>query len=159
LDGALLRRDETLMDDLYKHDAPLCPSAQPHTERAAVFAVIQGTAAKPRVAYLDRFVSLTPEITEMAAPVNPAEVFRMSAPCAANGCRHYGEGRCSLATRLAQLVQPVVTSAPPCVVRPDCMWWQQEGVEACMRCPQVVTHMYGAGPRLVEAATPPEQQL
>lgn len=147
------------MERLRKDAGLLCPSAQTHMEGVAVFAVIQGTAAQPRAAYLDRFVPLTREITETTVPVNPAEVFRISAPCAANGCRHYGEGSCSLATRLVQLVQPVVTGAPPCVVRPDCMWWQQEGVEACMRCPQVVTHMYGAGPQLVEAATPPERQL
>ena len=144
-----------LMKDLRKDDALLCPSAQSHTEGAAVFAVVQGTATQPRAAYLDRIVPLTPEIAQTAAPINPEEVFRMAAPCAANGCRHFGEGRCSLATRLVQLVPSVVASPPPCLLRPDCMWWRQEGVQACLRCPQVVTHMYGASSHLVEAASPP----
>lgn len=147
------------MERLRKDDAPLCPSAQPSAERVAVFAVIQGTATEPRAAYLDRLVPLTPEIVAMAAPVDPREVFRMSAPCASRGCRHFGEGRCSLVTRLVQLVPAVVTSTPPCMLRPDCMWWHQEGVEACLRCPQVVTHIYGASPQLAEAATPPEQTV
>jgi len=155
-DGAPLVLPRPLMQPLRQDDASLCPSAQPSAEGVAVFAVIQGTATEPRAAYLDRLVPLTPEIAATAAPVDPREVFRMSAPCASHGCRHFGEGRCSLVTRLVQLVPSVVTSAPPCMVRPHCMWWRQEGVEACMRCPQVVTHMYGAGAQLVEAATPPE---
>jgi hypothetical protein len=149
------RSRHVLMERLQKDAAPLCPSAQPHTEGAAVFAVVQGTATEPRAAYLDRLVPLTPEIAQTAAPINPEEVFRMAAPCAAHGCRHFGEGRCSLATRLVRLVPSVVASAPPCMLRPDCMWWRQEGVEACLRCPQVVTHMYGASSQLVEAASPP----
>lgn len=144
------------MQHLRRDDVLLCPSAQPHTKGAAVFAVIQGTATEPRAAYLDRVVPLTPEIAETTAPVNPAEVFRMAAPCASHGCRHFGEGRCSLVTRLVQLVPAVVTSAPPCMLRPDCMWWRQEGVEACLRCPQVVTHMYGASAQLTEASVPSE---
>lgn len=123
---------------------------------AAVFAIIQGTAAEPRAAYLDRVVPLTAEIAAQAGPVNPAEIFRMSAPCAAHGCCHFGEGRCSLAGRLVQLAPAVVDAAPPCRLRPDCMWWLQEGVEACLRCPQVVTHRYGASAELMEAAAPPQ---
>ena len=142
------------MEHLRKDDAPLCPSAQPEMAGVAVFGIIGGTAAEPRAAYLDRLVPLTPAIAQTAAPVRPDEVFRMSAPCAANGCQHYGGGRCSLAGRLVQLVPSVVTSAPPCMLRPACMWWQQEGVEACLRCPQVVTHMYGASAQLIEAASP-----
>jgi len=146
------------MEHLRKDVAPLCPSAQAEMDGAAVFAIIQGTATEPRAAYLDRLVPLTPEIAAHAAPVGPTEVFRMSAPCAAHGCRHFGEGRCNLANRLVRLVPPVVASAPPCVLRPGCMWWLQEGVEACLRCPQVVTQMYGASEHLVEAASPPEPQ-
>ena len=139
-----------------KSDVRLCPSSQPHMEGAAVFAIIQGTATEPRAGYLDRLVPLTPEIAATTAPVSPAEVFRMSAPCAASGCRHFGEGRCSLANRMVKLVPAVVTNAPPCALRPSCMWWGQEGVEACLRCPQVVTHMYGASAELVQAASPPK---
>ena len=137
--------------------APACPSAQPEMNGAAVFAIIQGTAEEPRAAYLDKAVPLTAEIAALAAPVSTTEVFRMSAPCAANGCSHFGRGRCSLAGRLVQLVTPVVVTAPPCMLRPNCMWWLQEGVAACLRCPQVVTHLHGAGAEMIEAATPPQK--
>ena len=126
-------------------------------EGAAVFAIVQGTAAEPRAGYLDQVVPLTAAIAAQAGPVKPTEIFRMSAPCAGNACCHFGGGRCSLVGRLVQLIPAVVTSAPPCRLRPDCMWWMQEGVEACLRCPQVVTNLYGASAEMQEAATPPEQ--
>ncbi len=144
------------MEHLRKGAATSCPSAQAEMEGAAVFAIIQGTATEPRAAYLDRLVPLTPEIAAHAAPFGPTEVFRLSAPCAAHRCLHFGDGRCSLASRLVRLAPPVVTSPPPCALRPNCMWWPQEGVEACLRCPQVVTLMYGASPLLMEAAAPPK---
>jgi hypothetical protein len=134
--------------------APLCPSAQPEMTGSAVFGLVQGTATDPRVAYLDRVVALTPEIVASAAPVEPTEVFRIGAPCASTGCQHFADGCCQLVTRLVRLVPPVVTNAPPCALRPHCMWWRQEGMKACVRCPQIVTRMYGAGDRLVEAAAP-----
>lgn len=141
-----------------KDVAPQCPSAQPEMGGVSVFAVVQGTATEPRAAYLDRIVPLTPEIAARAAPVSPGEVFRMSAPCAAQGCVHFDHGRCSLVHRLIQLAPAVVSAAPPCALRPSCMWWQQEGVAACLRCPQVVTHLYGAGAQLVQAASPPKRE-
>jgi hypothetical protein len=134
--------------------APLCPSAQPEMAGSTVFGLVQGTATDPRVAYLDRAVPLTPGILASAAPVAPTEVFRIGAPCAGGCCQHFGEGRCRLATRLVQWLPPVVASAPPCALRPHCMWWRQEGVHACLRCPQIATQMHGASAQLVEAAAP-----
>jgi hypothetical protein len=60
---------------------------------------------------------------------------------------HFDGHDCRLATRLVQLLPAVVDRLPPCHVRPDCRWWQQEGKAACLRCPQVVT----------DWAQPPEQ--
>lgn len=146
------------MEHSRKGVVPACPSAQPEMKGAAVFAIIQGTAAEPRVAYLDRMVPLTPEVAAQAAPINPAEVFRISAPCAEHGCCHFDEGRCSLAGRLVKSAPAVVDAVPACRVRPNCVWWLQEGVEACLRCPQVVTHMYGASVEMREAAPPQQEQ-
>src|SRR6185312_13990553 len=101
------------MKRLLKAVSPLCPSSQPEMDGAAVFAIIQGTATEPQAAYLDRLVPITPDIAAATAPVSAPEVFRISAPCAAHGCQHFAEGRCSLADRLVQLVPSVVTNAPP----------------------------------------------
>ena len=149
--------NRAVMEDSRKRIMPRCPSSQPEVEGAAVFAIIQGTAAEPRAAYLDRLIPLTPEIAATTAPIHPTEVFRVSAPCAAKGCQHFGNGRCGLVNRVVQLVPSVVSSAPACALRPSCMWWLQEGVQACLRCPQVVTQMYGASAALVQAATPQER--
>ena len=138
-----------------KSFATLCPSAQPEADGAAVFAIIQGSEAEPRAAYLNRVVPLSSETAALSFPVNPTEVFRISGPCARNGCQHFRENRCSLVTRLVQLLPSAVSAAPPCAIRPSCVWWSQEGVAACLRCPQVVTRMYGASSQLAEAASPP----
>jgi len=34
----------------------------------------------------------------------------------------------------------VVSKPPRCAIRSDCQWWHQEGVSACLRCPQVLTN-------------------
>ncbi len=136
-------------------DLPLmCPSAQPEMSDASVFGVIQGSPSEPRVAYLERPVALTPEVAALAKPVEPTEVFRIGAQCAGSCCVHFGKGRCRLATRLIQTLPEVVSAAPPCAIRGTCMWWRQEGVAACKRCPQIVTRMYGATETLKDAAAP-----
>ena len=143
------------MTNSKKVDAPLCPSAQPGMPGEVVFGLVQGTATEPRAAYLRHAVPLTPEILSKSAPVEPAEIYRIAAPCAENQCQHFAEDRCSLAARIVQLLPAVVTIAPPCALRSGCRWWRQEGVPACLRCPQIVTRVYGANAATTEAAAPP----
>jgi len=73
-------------------------------------------ATEPRAAYLGQAMPLTSEILANAAPVEPTEIYRIAAACAGDCCQHFGEGRCSLVTRIVQLVPPVVTRAPACRV-------------------------------------------
>jgi hypothetical protein len=47
---------------------------------------------------------------------------------------------------------PVVEQLPHCMLRPNCRWFQQEGREACYRCPQIVTESYNASPALIQIA-------
>ncbi len=136
--------------------SPMCPSA-PHDEPGAhVFAVVGGTLAEPSVAYLDKPLPMTQELVDMAAPVDPAEVFRISAPCAGERCGHFNsaEHSCRLATRTVALASVVVTKPPRCAIRSSCVWWAQEGVSACLRCPQVVTHDFAPDDVTREAADP-----
>lgn len=135
---------------------PMCPSA-PHDEPGAhVFAVVGGTLEEPSVAYLDKPLPMTQELIDMAAPVDPAEVFRISAPCAGSKCSHFNttQHSCRLATRTVALAQVVVTKPPRCAIRTTCVWWAQEGVSACLRCPQVVTHDFAADETTKDAADP-----
>jgi hypothetical protein len=134
----------------------LCPSAQPEWEGARLFAVVGGTADRPETAYLDQALPVTDELLKLAGPVAPTEVFRFAAPCANKGCAHFdtGRGNCRLVERTVSLTPVVVDKLAPCAIRKSCRWWQQEGVVACQRCPQVVTLNYAPSERMREAATP-----
>jgi len=122
--------------------ALLCPSAQPDMEGARVLGVISGSAEQSQVAYLNSNVPVTAGLLAAAAPLKPTEVFRFAAHCEENKCRHFDGSHCQLATRIVQILPVVTDGLPPCLIRAECRWFQQEGKAACMRCPQVVTESY-----------------
>jgi hypothetical protein len=119
-----------------------CPSAQPDMSGSLLLGVVQGTAERPRLAYLAEPQEVTQELLQLAAPVQPTEVFRFAAPCAGHGCQHFDGGRCKLVKRLVEMTPDVVDDLPPCRLRPRCRWWQEAGRAACVRCPLVVTENY-----------------
>jgi hypothetical protein len=122
----------------------LCPSAQPDCQGARVFGVVGGTADAPEVAYLPAPQPVTDELMQLAKPVRPGEVFRMAAPCACRGCGYFAPeaSQCRLVANIVQQRPSVVDTLPPCAIRSECRWWQQEGKAACLRCPQVVTERF-----------------
>ena len=119
---------------------PLCPSAQPDWPSARIIGVAGGTPERPQVAFLDKPAPLSKELLALVEPLQPTEVFRFTAPCASAACPHFGEGRCRLASKIVRLLPEATSQLPPCPIRPRCRWWSQEGPNACLRCPQVVTH-------------------
>lgn len=133
---------------------PLCPSAQPEMAGSVVFAVVGGTAKEPLLAHLTHPQPVTDELLALSAPVTPTEVFRFAAPCANSACQHFDGSNCRLATKIVHLLPEVVAGLPPCRIRPNCRWWQQEGLRACMRCPQIVTENYFSSEQLRQAADP-----
>ena len=134
----------------------LCPSAQHDWDDARLFAVVGGAPDRPETAYLDQTQPVTPALLELAGPVAPAEVFRFAAPCAKSACGHYDDARstCRLVEKTVRLAPVVFEKLPRCAIRTSCRWWQQEGVSACRRCPQVVTVDYAPSPEMREAADP-----
>ena len=120
----------------------LCPSARPELADSVVFGVVGGTATKPHVTYLKQTLPITEELIAKASPVTPAEIFRTAASCAESGCQHFNGKDCRLAMRIVEKLPVVMEELPPCSIRRDCRWWQQEGKAACMRCPQIVTDNY-----------------
>ncbi len=140
------------------HTLPLCPSTQPEVEGGVVFGVVSGTGEQPHVAYLTNPQPITPEILALSQPVKPTEVFRFAAPCAGNACKHFDGSHCRLVTRIVQMLPKVVEVLPPCRLRPSCRWWQQEGKQACTRCPQIVTEMYHPSEQLHQAADPERER-
>ena len=141
------------MDKAKSEKVPLCPSARPTPETSVVFGVINGLAA-PRVTYLKQARALTAELIAKVQPVTPAEVFRVASSCETESCKHFDGTNCQLATRVAEQLPAVVEQLPPCSIRRDCRWWQQEGTAACFRCPQVITDHYSPSDFMKEVAIP-----
>ena len=121
---------------------------------AQVFGVVTGIDAEPNVAWLERPVPVTPELLAKTGDIEPQRIFRITAACQESQCTHFDGSRCKLVSRIVKLLPAVVDSLPPCSLRANCRWFTQEGRAACMRCPQVVTHSYEPGGKVIEAATP-----
>jgi hypothetical protein len=133
-----------------------CPSAQPDMERARIFGVLSGSTEAPRVAYLKSSAAVDAQTLHRLGPLKPTEVFRYAATCEERRCSHFDGARCTLASRIVRLLDPVTTVLPPCTIRPTCRWHAEEGRAACFRCPQLVTSNAEVGDALRKAATPPE---
>lgn len=133
---------------------PLCPSARPELAESVVFGVIGGTVEDPHVTYLRQPLPVTDNLIELSAPVTPTEVLRTAAPCAAQGCQHFDGGNCRLVMQIVEQLSTVTEALPPCAIRKECRWWQQEGKAACMRCPQIVTDSYHTTEQFRQAVAP-----
>jgi hypothetical protein len=120
----------------------LCPSAQPDMDNSFVFGVVGGTVDQPLLGYLVKPQPVTEELLALSGPVHLTEVFRFAASCATSKCQHFDGINCNLATRTVQLLPKAVSDLPKCVIRASCQCWLQEGREACLRCPQVVTQSH-----------------
>ena len=116
-----------------------CPSAQPDMEGARIFGLIGGTVEQPRIQYLKKSAVVGKDSMSKVGDIDPTKVFRYAANCEESRCQHFSEGTCSLARRVANQLTPVVDVAPSCQIRNTCRWHAEQGVHACLRCPQVIT--------------------
>jgi len=116
-----------------------CPSAQATTDGARIFGVMTGTPEAHRVGYLTEALPVSEKLLALAGSAKPTQVFRIAAPCANGGCKHFRDNTCNLARRIVEGVPAVVNALPACQIRSTCRWFRQEGKEACFRCPQVMT--------------------
>lgn len=119
-------------------DPPLCPSGAAELPGAEIFAIV-GAGEGGAVGYLDRTVPVDEKALALAAPLAPANVYRVAVPCAAGGCVHFEHGCCQIAERMVRHLAPAAAALPPCAIRPACRWWRQAGAAACRRCPEVAT--------------------
>jgi hypothetical protein len=133
---------------------PLCPSAQPDMEDARIFGVLSGTAAEPRIAYLEAGVAVDAEVAGRTGDLAPTQLFRFAAKCEERRCSHFDGARCSLAERVVALLPVVVEMLPRCQIRVGCRWFAEQGGDACKRCPQVVTMIPKDDDALNKAAMP-----
>ena len=70
----------------------------------------------------------------------PEARFRFAEPCAQRSCANWADDRCGLVGDLRAELAPVTTGSdlPACGIRARCVWFAQEGRDACAICPQVV---------------------
>jgi hypothetical protein len=132
----------------------LCPSARADGENAQVFGVVTGTVDDPKVRYLKQAQPPAESIFKLHGKVTPEEVFRVAATCEEKGCQHFDGQDCRLAMRIVDQLPVVADQLPPCAIRRDCRWWQQEGGTSCVRCPQIVTDHYHLSGLMIHVAKP-----
>jgi len=132
----------------------LCPSAQPEMEGSMALGVFEDTPEGRRLAWIEKPQPVTPELLSMTGEVDPRNVFRFAAQCEESKCMHFDGKDCQLATRIVQILPLAVDTLPPCSIRPECRWYQQEGKAACMRCPEVVTYLDNPSAEMRRAARP-----
>ncbi|NEP80393.1 MAG: nitrogen fixation protein [Okeania sp. SIO3C4] len=142
------------MEKVTPNKTTLCPSARPDMPDSKVFGVIGGTVDEPRLAYLKEPLPVTDEVMALSDSVTPAEVFRTAAPCIEKNCQHFDGANCRLAMQVVENLTTAVEQLPPCSIRSNCRWWQQEGKAACMRCPQVITDNYSSSELIRQVAKP-----
>ncbi|MES2297643.1 MAG: nitrogen fixation protein [Pseudomonadota bacterium] len=133
----------------------MCPSAPWNSEGGKVFGVVGGDARAPKVLFLKQMIAPSKELADRLGGVAPEEVFRVAAPCAGSGCGHHDASaqRCNLVGKIVQDAAPVVDDYSVCPIRATCLWWAQEGPNACLRCPQIATRNRLLGEELTRAAT------
>ena len=125
-----------------ERDEPkLCPSFSPRVPGVGVvFGLVGGDRADaPEMVPLETPEPVTQETFEMVEPLHPSEVFRIAAPCVEGNCKNYGEGICHLGRHMAKARRRTF-ELQACSIRSRCVWWHQEGPEACRRCPGVLTN-------------------
>jgi hypothetical protein len=121
-------------------------------ENCRILGVVEHQGPTPRLVYLNELLPATDEVLALSAPLKPTEVYRLSATCAEHKCPHFDGVDCRLATRIVQILPPVVDALPPCTIRKDCRWFSQEGGAACRRCPEITTVSYDLSPTAREVS-------
>jgi len=117
----------------------LCPSAHTTAQGARLFGVqVTDPDGRRQLAYLKQAQPVTDEILERAG-AHSHQVLRVAAHCIEGQCPHWNGQGCTLATRVATMMPRAVSGMPRCAIRPNCVWFAQEGPAACLRCPQVAT--------------------
>jgi hypothetical protein len=119
-------------------DGPLCPSGDARQAGAEIFAIV-GAGPGGSVGYLDGTKPVDAAVLALAAPLDPANIYRAAVPCAGEGCMHFEGGACQIAARMLRHLEPAAEALPHCAIRPACRWWREAGPAACRRCPEIAT--------------------
>lgn len=137
----------------------LCPSARSDSEGGQAFGVASGTVDAPKISYFKKVYPSLEFRSRVDSEISLEEVLRIAAPCEERGCQHFDGLHCRLAKRVVEDLPIITESSPSCAIRRNCQWWNQEGLSACFRCPQVVTRNYRPSDLMREVAIPQQLDL
>lgn len=104
-----------------------------------------------RVSILSNPLQVNKDFIDAAAEQGrPESRFRFSGPCIETGCANWA-GHCRFGASLLDH-PPQVAEPPSCGIRDSCRWHVQHGLDACLRCPGVITEVViETGPEPVAA--------
>ncbi len=135
-----------------------CPSGLADRPESVVLGVRSGEDGG--VVYLADPVPARDVVGLVPEGVEPRRVLRFASHCESD-CRQRVGTECGLVNRIVALPGPPQGSAVPrCHLRQQCMWWSQNGVAACHRCPAVsslVTKDDDLGNLVADPSTTKEQ--
>lgn len=131
-----------------------CPSARSDMPASRVLGVFREVDGQVFLHHLADPIAVTPDVLALAGDAPLAEVFRFTAPCATAECSHFDGHDCRLAAKLVETVPLRAATLPPCRIRRDCRWYQQEGMSACLVCPLLLSETASPSPELAYAADP-----
>lgn len=116
-----------------------CPSSR-CAEGALLLGTVRGDGT---IAFADEPRVVSPAFVEAALETGePEKRFRFAGPCAANQCRQWAGGKCSVPDTVARLLadfQHEQNAPMHCAIRSECRWFAQESYAACALCPLVTT--------------------
>lgn len=136
----------------------LCPSASPDMGESVIFGIVTGTPAQPQLVHLRETKQIPAELLTLDAPIKATEIFRIAANCDQK-CLHFDGSKCRLSQRIIDGLPQVSEVLPPCPIRANCRWWNQDGKEACFRCTQIVRDNYNTSIQLAHAVDSSIYQL
>ena len=120
-------------------DAKLCPSAT-CSKGATLLGIVK---TDQTVALLNIPLPIDEDFVQKANQNRePERRFRFADKCVKSGCRQWTGKSCGIMNELAWAnpsVQSTDEELPPCIIRPACRWYSQEGGKACRICLFVVT--------------------
>lgn len=114
-----------------------CPSGVATAPESVVLGVRSGESGTVR--YLAAPVPAADVLGAVPEGIEPSRVLRFASHCV-SACLHRSGNDCSLVSKVLALPPDSTDGAVPrCHLRAHCKWWTQSGVDACRRCPAVVT--------------------
>lgn len=125
------------MADDQDREPTWCPSGKARAPESVVLGVRSKESGQ--VTYLATPVPAADIVAAIPEDIEPRRILRFASYCE-SGCPNRSGNDCTLVNRLMKLpAEATEKSVPRCHLRPKCQWWTQHGVDACHRCPAVVT--------------------